>query len=98
MANKFQRKINKVLREFNKSFKKDIYPYNQFSLCQFKRVESREFAFENMYLIHLCQGKKIIATKWFEYYEIVGLGKQFTGRQFFWWLNNTIAKEVNKDK
>lgn len=96
MANKFQRKINKVLREFNKGFKKDIYPYNQFRLCQFKRFESRESTFENVYLIHLYKGKDLVATSWFDYLQIIGLGKQFTGSRFFWWLNNSVAKEVNK--
>lgn len=98
MANKAQRKVNKVLRGFNKGFAKDITPYNQFRLSQFKRVESREFTFENMYQIDLYKGEDLIATKWFEYYQIVGFGKQFTGRDFFWWVNNEIAKEVNKEK
>ena len=96
MANKYQRKVNKVLKSFNKSFSKDVYPYNQFRLCQFKRIESRECAFENFYLVHLYKGKDLIQTKWFEYLQIVGVGKQFTGREFFWWLNNSIVREVNK--
>ena len=96
MANKYQRKVNKVLKSFNKSFSKDIAPYNQFRLCQFKRIESRDCGYENFYLIHLYKGKELVGTKWFEYLQIVGLGKQVVGSKFFWWLNNSVAWEVHK--
>ena len=96
MANKYQKKVNKVLKGFNKGFSKDITPYNQFRLRQFKRVENRDYSYENLYLIHLYKGKDLVGFKWFEYRQIVGLGKQNVGRKFFWWLNNSVAKEVNK--
>lgn len=96
MANKYQRKVNKVLKGFNKGFSKDIAPYNQFRLSQFKKIENRDCAFENMYLIHLYKGKELVETKWFEYLQIVGLGKQNVGRKFFWWLNNSVAWKVHK--
>ena len=96
MANKYQRKVNKVLKVFNKGFSKDIAPYNQFRLSQFKRIESRDYAFENFYLIHLYKGKELVGAEWFQYLEIVGVGRQIVGSDFFWWLNNSVAKKVNK--
>ena len=96
MANKYQRKVNKVLKGYNKAFSKDIAPYNEFRLRQFEKIESRDCAFENVYLIQLYRGKDLVDTKRFRYIEIIGLGKQVTGRKFFWWLNNSVAKEVHK--
>lgn len=96
MANKYQRKVNKVLKGYNKAFSKDIAPYNEFRLRQSERVENSDCAFENVYLIQLYKGKDLVEFKWFKYLEIVGLGKQVIGRKFFWWLNNSVAKEVHK--
>ena len=96
MANKYQRKVNNVLKGFNKGFRKDIAPYNQFRLRQFERIENSDCSFENFYLIHLYKDKELVSAKWFKYLEIVGLGKQNVGRKFFWWLNDEIVRTVNK--
>lgn len=92
MANKYQRKINKVMREFNKGFKRDIYPYNLFSIRQFKAQPSRVGYYENMYLLHLYKGDKLVSTKWLDYGDIVGFDSQFVGRNLFWWVNNAVAE------
>ena len=97
MANKYQRKVNKVVRTFNKGFERDIHPYNVFSVKQFKVLPSREGYFENMYLLHLYKADKLVSTKWLDYLEIVGAGKQVVGREMFWWVNNEVAKSVNVD-
>ena len=93
MADKTQRKVNKVLREFNKGFAKDIAPYNQFRLKQFKRV-GRE-PYEAMFLVNLYKADKLVSTKWLDYLEIVGVGKQVVGREMFWWVNNEVARSAN---
>lgn len=92
MANKVQRKVNKVVKRFNKGFQRDIHPYNVFSIRQFKASPSQESHYENMYLLHLYKGDKVVSTKWLDYGEIVGFGNQVVGRAFFWWVNNEVVK------
>jgi len=93
MADKVQRKVNKVLREFNKGFTKDIDPYNEFYIRQANRM-GRE-PYESMFLIKLYRGDKMVASKWFDTYEIAGVGRQVVGREFFWFVNNGVAETVN---
>ncbi len=92
MANKPQRKVNKSVRVFNKGFQRDIHPYNSFRIKQFKASLSKETYYENMYLLHLYKGDKLVSTKWLDYGQIVGFGEQFVGYAFFWWVNNEVAK------
>lgn len=92
MANKFQRKVNKAVKRVNKGFKRDIHPYNVFSIRQFKASLSRETHYENMYLLHLYKGDKVVSTKWLDYGDIVGVGSQLVGREFFWWVNNAVVE------
>jgi len=91
----YQRKINKVLRAFNKGMSKDIAPYNAFYVRQFKRIGDRS-PYEAMFLLQLYCNGAMVSAKWLEYHDIVGFGKQFLGRNFYYWLNNAIAKEVHK--
>ena len=89
MANKNQRKVNKKIRLFNESFSKDIAPYNTYKIKQVKCV-GRDL--ETIYLLHITKDNKVVASKWFEYYEIKGFHKNGVGRQFFWWVNDSIVK------
>jgi hypothetical protein len=93
MANKVQRKVNKVLREFNKGFAKDINPYNEFRLKQFKRMGRDEY--ETMFLVHVYRGDTMVASGWFDTHEITGLGNEVVGRRFFWFVNNKVAENKN---
>jgi uncharacterized protein (DUF2461 family) len=85
---KYQRKVNRKIRLFNKGFSKDISPYNQFKVMQSKRVGDRE-PYEAMFLIDLYKGDSLVSSKWLDYHEIVG-------RNLWSWLNKAVALEVNK--
>jgi hypothetical protein len=90
MADKKQRKVNRVVRAFNKGFEKDIAPYNKFRLKQERRL-GRDF--DTYYVITLYKDGVGIRSKMFDYYNIVGF--KYVGREFFWFVNNAVAETVN---
>lgn len=90
MADKRQRKVNSVVRAFNKGFAKDIAPYNTFSLKQERRLGSD---WDTYYVITLYKDGVGIRSKMFDYYDVVGF--KHVGREFFWFVNNTVAETVN---
>jgi hypothetical protein len=91
MANKYQRKVNRSVRLFNESFKKDIAPYNEYRLHQVKK-DGRE-RWESGWLLEMSRNGEALEQKWFDYHDIVGLGrKQAVGRLFFWWVNDVIIR------
>ena len=92
MADKTQRKVNKVLRGFNKGFAKDIAPYNAFKLKQFRRVVRNEY--ESWFLVQLYYNDTLVNAKWFDTLEITGVDNQLVGREFFWFVNHEVARGV----
>ena len=90
MADKRQRQVNRVVRAFNKGFAKDITPYNTFSLKQERRL-GRDW--DTYFVITLYKDGVGIRSKMFDYYDVVGFKN--VGREFFWFVNNTVAEIVN---
>lgn len=90
MADKRQRQVNRVVRAFNKGFEKDITPYNTFMLKQERRL-GRDW--DTYFVITLYKDGVGVRSQIFEYYDVVGFKN--VGREFFWFVNNTVAEIVN---
>lgn len=92
MANRYQRKVNQTVRGFNKSFQRDIDPYNRYVVRQVKADIDRQYHSQSMYLMEIYKDGVALASKWFDYYEVVGLRHGDVGRVFFWWINDMIIR------
>ena len=92
MANKYQRRVNKSIRLLNKSFKKDVAPYNEYNLHQVKQVGRN--VWESLWVLELTKNGVSLGQKWLDYHDIIGLGGnyQVIGRELYWWVNNLIVK------
>jgi hypothetical protein len=94
MANKYQRKVNASVKRFNKSFQKDIAPYNEYRLQQVKQVGRN--VWESLWVLELAKNGVSLGQKWLNYHDIIGLGgRQVVGRELFWWVNDLVIKTKN---
>jgi hypothetical protein len=95
MADRFQRKINKQIKLFNKGFEKDISPYCMYRVRQVERYNPKN-VWESAWRLQLTKGGEVISERWLSFYEIINpRGENYAGRELFWWLNNEVVRTKN---
>jgi len=92
MADKYQRKINKQIKLFNKGFEKDIVPYCEYRVLQRKRLTPRN-VWESLWHLQITRNGEVISERWLSFYDIINpRGERYIGKELFSWLNNEVAR------
>ncbi len=95
MADKYQRKINKQIKLFNKGFEKDISPYCEYRVKQVERCNPKKY-WESLWRLQLTKGGEVVSERWLSFYDIINpRGNNYIGRELFWWVNNAVRRTEN---
>jgi hypothetical protein len=95
MADKYQRKINKQIKLFNKGFEKDISPYSIYRVKQVERRNPKKY-WESLWRLQLTKGSEVVSERWLSFYEIINpRGDNYVGRELFLWVNNEVVRTKN---